>query len=249
MKLRSLIIDDEPLAHKVVLEYANATPFLEIVGQCYLATEALTMLREKEVDLLFLDIQMPKLKGLDFLKTLNKKPLVIITSAYQEYALESFELEVCDYLLKPFRFDRFLKAVNRALELKQLRQQKAPTTIPQISSPPNSPQQLFIKSDKRLIQIELDAVFYFESYGNYVKVWLENEYHLTPRTLSSFEAQLSTSDFYRIHKSYIIHKKYIDYLEGNFLVMKNKKQLPIGKNHRQGFKELLKGFGNNSDLQ
>lgn len=237
MKLRSLIIDDEPLAHKVILEYASEVPFVEIVGQCYLATEALALLREQEVDLIFLDIQMPKIKGLDFLRTLNKKPLVIITSAYEEYALESFELDVCDYLLKPFRFDRFLKATNRALELHQLKQ-GALAMPPTPQEPAAAPGQLFIKSDKRLIQIDLAAVFYLESYGNYVKVWLENEFHLTPRTLSSFEDQLPSPDFFRIHKSFIIHKKFIDYIEGNFLVMKNKKQLPIGKNHRQDIKNI-----------
>ncbi len=234
MKLRALIIDDEPLAHKVVLEYVSATPFIEVVGQCYLATEALAFLHEQEVDLIFLDIQMPKIKGLDFLRTLKVKPLVIITSAYEEYALESFELEVCDYLLKPFRFDRFLKAVNRALELKQLKSPAAATPVP--TSAPSEPEQLFIKSDKRLIQVALEDLFYLESYGNYVKVWLEKEFHLTPRTLSSFEAQLQHTDFHRIHKSYIVNKKQIAYIEGNFLVMKNKQQLPIGKNHRQDFK-------------
>ncbi|MEZ5040329.1 MAG: LytTR family DNA-binding domain-containing protein [Saprospiraceae bacterium] len=237
MKLRSLIIDDEPLAHKIVLEYASEVPFVEIVGQCYLATEALALLRAQEVDLIFLDIQMPKIKGLDFLRTLNKKPLVIITSAYEEYALESFELDVCDYLLKPFRFDRFLKAANRALELHQLKQGVL-SVSPTSQEPAAAPGQLFIKSDKRLIQIDLAAVFYLESYGNYVKVWLENEFHLTPRTLSSFEDQLPSPDFLRIHKSFIIHKKFIDYIEGNFLVMKNKKQLPIGKNHRQDIKSI-----------
>lgn len=234
MKLRALIIDDEPLAHKIVLEYVSATPFIEVVGQCYLATEALAFLHEQEVDLLFLDIQMPKIKGLDFLRTLKVKPLVIITSAYEEYALESFELEVCDYLLKPFRFDRFLKAVNRALELKQLK--NAPATAPIPPSTPAEPEQLFIKSDKRLIQVALEDLYYLESYGNYVKVWLEKEFHLTPRTLSSFEEQLRDTDFHRIHKSYIVNKKQIAYIEGNFLVMKNKQQLPIGKNHRQDFK-------------
>lgn len=238
MNLRALIIDDEPLAHKIILEYANATPYLEIVGQCHLATEALVFLQQQEVDLIFLDIQMPKLKGLDFLRTLAHKPIVIITSAYEEYALESFELAVCDYLLKPFRFDRFLKAVNRALELKQM---QSPTNQAVISSAPSSdsePQQLFIKSDKRMIQLNIADIHYLESYGNYVKVWLAHEFHLTPRTLSSFEEQMP-SDFHRIHKSFIINKKQIDYIEGNQVMMKNKKGVPVGKNHRQDIKGLI----------
>lgn len=234
-KLKALIIDDEPLAHKVILEYAKDVEFLDIVGQCHLATEALSVLNQKEVDLIFLDINMPKLKGLDFLRTINKKPIVIITSAYEEYALESFELSVCDYLLKPFRFGRFLKAVNKALELQQMKQANTPSSVPT----EELQQQLFIKSDKRFIQIDLSEVYYFESYGNYVKVWLENEFHLTPRTLSSFEEELPSTDFYRIHKSFIVHRKFINYMEGNILTLKNNKTLTIGKNHRADFKRFL----------
>ena len=119
-KLKALIVDDEPLAHKVILNFARDIPSLEIVGQAYLAIDALDFLKTNEVDLIFLDIQMPKLKGLDFLRILDKPPLVIITSAHQEYALESYDLDVCDYLLKPFRFDRFLKAVHKAASLKMI---------------------------------------------------------------------------------------------------------------------------------
>lgn len=239
MQLKSLIIDDEPLAHKVILEYAKEVPMLQIVGQSYLATEALAVLMQQEIDLIFLDINMPKLKGLDFLRTLQKKPIVIITSAYQEYALESFELDVCDYLLKPFRFERFLKAVNKALEYHQLK-----VAAPLIPATPPLPaseeqQQLFIKSDKRLIQIDLATVYFLESYGNYVKVWLQEEYLLTPGTLSGFEEQLPKADFVRIHKSYIINKHHIDYIEGNQVFMRNKKELIISKNHRQEFKKFI----------
>jgi len=237
MKLRCLIIDDEPLAHDVILAYARDVDFLEIVGQCYLATEALALLREQQIDLIFLDIHLPKLKGLDFLRTLSQKPLVIVTSAYEAYALESFELDVCDYLLKPFRFDRFLKAVNKALEMYQLRQgQSAPSTQ---EEEPEAVRHIFIKSDKRFIQVNLADIFYLESYGNYVKVWLENEFHLTPRTLASFDAELPARDFFRIHKSYIINRKYIDYVEGNTVVLTNKTELPVGKNQRAGFKSFI----------
>ena len=236
MRLKALIIDDEHLAHDIILEYAAEVPYIEIVGQCYLATKALAFLNKHEVDLIFLDIQMPKIKAMAFLSTLQKKPIVIVTSAYEEYALESFELDVCDYLLKPFRFDRFLKATNKALELHQLK--RTNKIAPKLPAP-EEPRQLLIKSDKRLIQLDLTEVYYLESYGNYVKIWLENEFHLTFSTLTSFENQLPNSDFFRIHKTYIIHRKYIDYVEGNMLVMKNKKQLPIGKNNRSGLKKFL----------
>lgn len=239
MKLRCLIIDDEPLAHKIILEYVKDISFLEIVGQCYLATEALSLLNHQGIDLIFLDINMPKLKGLDFLKTLNKKPIVIITSAYEEYALESFELSVCDYLLKPFRFDRFLKAANKALDFYQMKNQTKTGSPAQSTPQKEESNQIFIKSDKRFIQIDLAEIYYLESYGNYVKIWLEEECHLTPRTLSSFVDELPSSIFFRIHKSFIVHRKFIDYLEGNQLMMKNKKTLPVGKSHRADFKKFI----------
>lgn len=241
MKIRCLIVDDEPLAHEVILKYMEDVPFLETVGQCYLATEALAFLSTHTVDLIFLDIRMPRLSGLDFLRTLHHRPLIIITSAYEEHALESFDLEVCDYLLKPFRFDRFLKAANRALALytlkKQATEQPAAPASPSPATPAE-PARIYIKSDKKQVQLELDDVYYLESVGNYVKVWGEQKYVLTPRTLSSFEEQLPADTFVRIHKSYILNKKYVHYIEGNTIRLKNGKELPLGKSYKQVVKLL-----------
>lgn len=236
MMLRTLIVDDEPLAHKIILKYAEDTSFLEIVGQCYLATDALKFLKTEPVDLIFLDIQMPKLKGLEFLRILDKRPLVIITSAHQEYALESFELDVCDYLLKPFRFDRFLKATHKALELFQL---KHPTTASPPPPAPESPSQIFIKSDKRFVSIEFQDILYLESFGNYVKVWLADQFLLTSRTLNSFEEKIPDDLFIRIHKSFIINKKQVHFLEGNRVMLKNGQAIPLSKNHRQAFLRFM----------
>jgi len=238
MSLRCLIIDDEPLAHEVILEYSKDIPFLEICGQCYRATEAFEFLSSTEIDLIFLDIRMPKLNGLDFLRTLQHKPLVIITSAYEEYALESFYLAVCDYLLKPFRFDRFLKAVNRALESYNLKNQsiKPSSSLP---SSINDNQQISIKSDKKHVLIKLNDIYYLESLGNYVKVWGDSNFLLTPRTLSSFEEQLPSEVFIRIHKSFILNKKFVHYMEGNIIFLKNNQQIPIGKNYKSVIKQLL----------
>lgn len=238
MKLQALIIDDEPLAHKVILEYARDIPFLEIDGQCYLATEALSVLSRRHIDLIFLDINLPKIKGLDFLRTLPNAPIVIITSAYEEYALESFELDVCDYLLKPFRFNRFLKAANKALALHRLQYPDAHSTAAS-PEPAGSAQPLFIKSDKKLIRVEMTEVHFLEGYGNYVKVWLHDTFHLTPRTLASFEPELPGDRFVRIHKSYIINRDHIDYLEGNSVVLKNGSRLSIGKSYRHILRRLL----------
>lgn len=236
LKLSTLIVDDEPLAHDVIIRFAKDVPGLEIVGQSFLALDALEFLRNQSVDLIFLDIQMPKLKGLEFLRLLDNKPMVIITSAYEKYALESFDLEVIDYLLKPYRFDRFLKAVRRASDQKQLSLSYTASSIEQDTS---SPQQLFIKSDKRFIQIQIEDIYYLESHGNYVKVWQKDGFHLTPKTLQSFEDILPSPTFFRIHKSTIVHKRYIDYLEGNQIRMQNGKLLNIGRNHRQRVKQLI----------
>ncbi|MRG44825.1 response regulator [Chitinophaga sp. SYP-B3965] len=230
MPLQALIIDDEPLAHEVISLYAKDIPFLQITGHCYQATEALEYLSRNNVDLLFLDIQLPRIKGLDLLKILKRKPLVIITSAFGEFALESFELDVCDYLLKPFSFERFLKAVTKAMEQHRL-QQPVETPIEKAT-----PDQLFIKTDKRFVQLEMKDIFYLESAGNYVKIWTKDEFLLTPRTLTSFEEQLPAGDFIRIHKSFIVNKQHVDYLEGNMVVLKNGKTLLVGKNYKNAFK-------------
>ncbi|WP_293789294.1 LytTR family DNA-binding domain-containing protein [uncultured Pedobacter sp.] len=237
MSLRCLIVDDEPLAHGVIMEYAKDLPFINIIGSCYRATEALDFLSKQPVDLIFLDIRMPKLNGLEFLKTLAHKPLVIITSAYEEYALAGFDLAVCDYLLKPFRLDRFIKAVNRALELHKLKGQKAQPAL--IEKPVQINNELIsIKVDKKHILIKLAEIQYLESLGNFVKVWKNGDFLLTPRTLTSFEDQVST-DFVRIHKSFILNKKYVDYLEGSTIVLKNGQEVPVGKNYKGIIKQLL----------
>lgn len=227
--LHALIVDDEPLAHKVILQYVEDVPFVEVVGQVYQATDAYAVLEQETIDLLFLDINMPKLKGLDFLRTLSKPPAVIITSAYEEYALEGFSLQVCDYLLKPFRFERFLQAVLKA------RKQQESTALATTTEAVRE-QKIFIKVDKRQVQIKLRDIVHLESYGNYVKVWLEDNYLLTPRTLTSFEQELPDT-FARIHKSFVIQKACIDYVEGNQIKMTNGQVLPIGKNHRTAVKQ------------
>ncbi len=238
MKLKALVIDDEPLAHEVINSYTEDIPFLDIVGHCHMATEAYSFINKHKVDLLFLDVQMPKLKGNEFLKTLTHKPFVIITSAYENYALESFELDVSDYLLKPFRFDRFLKAVNKVYEQYQLKA-GVQNTLQQVEQTiiSETAQHILIKEDKRHLQIERKQIYYLESFGNYVKVWLEANYHLTPRTLSSFENQLVSDNFIRTHRSFIVNKELIDYFEGNRIRLKNGMEIPIGKNYKQNLKE------------
>ncbi len=235
MTLTALIVDDEPLAHEVIVAFLEEVPFIELVGRCYSATEAMDVMGRVSVDLLFLDVQMPKLKGTDFLNILEQRPLTIITSAHAEYAVEGFELDVCDYLVKPFRFERFLKAVHKA----RTRAQSQPGTNAQASAAAAAqPSHLFIKVDKKLVQVALADIDYLEAYGNYVKVWMGEQHLLTPRTLSSFETQPVGAAFLRIHKSYLVQRRHIRYLEAGVVVMRNGAQLPLGKNYKNLAKSL-----------
>jgi DNA-binding LytR/AlgR family response regulator len=230
MKLNCLIVDDEPLAHNVIIEYAKDVDYLSITGQAYLPTVAMQLLKEQTIDLIFLDIQMPRLNGLEMLRLIEDKPEVIITSAYEEYALESYDLQVCDYLLKPFRFDRFLQATEKALQNHKLR------------SKPFAAQsdKLLIKVDKKLMNVSGDEIIYIKSYGNYVKVHTEHQCLVTARTLSSFIDELSSGDFCQIHKSYLINKHHMRYVEGNEVTMIKDIKLPISKNYKGGLINDLK---------
>lgn len=235
-RLAALVIDDEPLAHQIIDTYAKDLDFLDITGHCHRATEAYPLLQNGDIDLIFLDINMPDLKGLDFLRTLERRPKVIITSAFEEYAIESFELQVSDYLLKPFRFARFLRAVNKVQkELgKGGADAGAKTGNPQAD-------HLFIKVDRQYRRVELTDILYLESYGNFVKVWTGPSFLLTTRTLSSLVEELPAAEFLKIHKSFVVQKSKVEYLEGNQLMMPNGNALPVGKLQREAVKSWIKG--------
>lgn len=233
-KLTTIIIDDEPLAHDILLAYSQNLPNVKIKGQCYSATEALNYLADNQVDMLFLDINMPMLTGLDLLKVLKCKPQVIITSAYQEYALESFEFDVTDYLLKPFSFERCLQACNKALAKHELLLQ-ARNNIEKS----NEDKTIFIKVDKKQCQFHLKDISCFEAYGNYVKVWYQGKSFLTARTLASFEQQLPVSEFTQIHRSVIVNQIHIDFINGQEITLNDGNTFSIGKSYKQKLVELL----------
>lgn len=234
-----LIIDDEPLAHRIIEKYAVELSWLKKVGNAYDAFEGFEQLNSVDVDLIFLDINMPKLKGLDFLRTLANPPTVIITSAYREYALEGYELNVCDYLLKPFSFERFLTAVNKAAALKNVETTavKNEVIVEQVTT---NIEKIFIKGDKKYHQIALSDIQYLESYGSYVKIYLSDQMILTHETTSHFEKILPNSSFLRIHKSYIVSIQKIETVEGNRLKI-GEKILPIGNFYKKAIKALIKG--------
>ncbi len=223
--LQCIIVDDEPIARQILENYIKEIPNLELIASCKNAFEVMAILQEQTVDILFLDINMPKLSGISLLKTLQQKPNVIITTAYPEYAVEGFELSVTDYLLKPFSLERFLQAVMKVQH--KTEDLKAPITL----SKEPSVNALFVKSDKKIVKINLDDISHIEAYGNYIKIYT-GKMILTPQSLTDFLAKLPDT-FLRIHKSFVINFSQLKLIDGNQIVLQNDIKLPIGKSYRK----------------
>ena len=236
MEIKGLIIDDEPLARNVIQEYAKKLPSLKIICECDDAICAHQVLQNNVIDLLFLDINMPKLSGIEFLKTLKNPPLVILTTAYSEYALQGFELEVIDYLKKPFSFERFCKACFRAEELLTLKQAALKPEVVE-----KQLDFLFVKSDKKSIKVKISDICYIEGLGDYIKLYLTDKKLVTNLSMKKIEGLLPTEQFYRIHKSFIISINKIESIEGNIVKIGNSK-LPIGNLYRQDFMSIIKNY-------
>ena len=237
MEIKALIIDDEPLAQNVIKQYAKKLPQLFIEGTCNDAICAHQALQEKEIDLIFLDINMPKLSGISFLRNLKDAPLVVFTTAYSEYALEGFELDAIDYLKKPFSFDRFCKAIFKAEELLQLK--KEASDAHQVKTNDNN--FLFIKSNKKTIKVDFSDIQYIEGLGDYIRIHLKDQKIVTNLSMKKILELLPDKTFYRIHKSFIISLSKIDLIEGNMVVI-NKIKLPIGNSYRQDFLNYINTF-------
>ncbi|MBQ4802091.1 response regulator transcription factor [Aquimarina sp. MMG015] len=223
--LQCLIADDEPIARQIIESYIKEIPYLEVVNTCKNAFEVMEFLQDNTVDLLFLDINMPKLSGISLLKTIRHKPNVIITTAYPEYAVEGFELSVTDYLLKPFSLERFLQAVLK------VQQQTSPIQDTVVVEKEKSTKSVYVKSDKKIIKLDLETINYIEAYGNYIKIYT-NQMILTPVTLSDFLEKLS-DNFVRIHKSYVVNFNELKLIDGNQIVLQNDSKLPISKSYRK----------------
>lgn len=234
---RYLIVDDEPIAHRIIERYCNDLPHLEHAGDCYDALEAMQFLSKEPVDLMFLDINMPKLKGFDFLKTLANPPKVIVTTAYKEFALEGYELNVADYLLKPFSFERFVKAVNKAVDINTPAMPAVPMVTASTTTTPGK-QRLFLKGDKKHHQVAFSDILFVEAFGNYAKVYLQDEMIITHEKLSSFEQLLPSADFIRVHKSFIIAVEHISLIEGNRIKIKGH-EIPIGQVYKINVNRLF----------
>lgn len=226
--LKCIIADDEPIARQILESYIESIPNLELVASCKNAFEVMQILQDKHVDILFLDINMPKLTGISLLKTLQQKPNVIITTAYPEYAVEGFELSVTDYLLKPFSLERFLQAVAK---VQQVSKSVKETVVIEKESVTET---LFVKSDKKIIKLNFKDISHIEAYGNYIKIYTDTMV-LTPQTLSEFLEKLPDS-FLRVHKSFVINFKHLKLIDGNLITLNNDTKVPVGKSYR---KDLL----------
>ncbi|QXP53184.1 LytTR family DNA-binding domain-containing protein [Cellulophaga sp. HaHa_2_1] len=231
MMLQCIIADDEPIARQIIETYIQQIPNLSLVASCKDAFEVMQVLAEQHVDILFLDINMPKLSGLSLLKTLQVKPSVILTTAYSEYALEGFELAVTDYLLKPFSLERFIQATQKV-------QQKTIDISPMIAiEEKEEAQTIFVKSDKQIIKINFDEIAYIEAYGNYIKIFT-TKMILTPQTLTEFLTKLP-QQFVRIHKSFVVNFEKIKVIEGNLIHLNETVKLPIGKSFKKDVLERI----------
>jgi DNA-binding LytR/AlgR family response regulator len=236
MILRCAIVDDEFLARQYLIDYVGKVPFLELVGHFNSPLLAVDLIRQDKIDLLFLDIQMPDINGLEFLKTLDKLPFVILTTAFKDYAIDGYEFNVSDYLLKPFSFERFLKAVNKVAEnlWQHSVDETTEHTIPKLYD-----SYLTIRADRKHYKINFENLIYIEGQRAYVTFHTTNKTITALASFKELEEQLPENLFIRIHKSYIVSIKHIESLEGN-LIEVNNTQLPVGKSYR---KVVEKHFG------
>ncbi|MEI6697257.1 MAG: LytTR family DNA-binding domain-containing protein [Bacteroidota bacterium] len=236
MKIRCIAIDDEPLAVKKIAGYIQKVPFLELVAECRSASEAMSILDSNDIQLMFIDINMPDISGMDFVKSLTNKPFVVFTTAYSEYAVEGFQVDATDYLLKPITFSNFLKAANKVKNFIEL------TVSNQKENVKTTANHLFVKSKYKLIRIELDDIKYIESQHEYIKIHLMNVSPvMTQLSLKSIEEQLPSERFMRIHRSYIVNLAKISVIERNRIVFDNKVYIPISDQYKEKFQKYIDG--------
>ncbi len=230
-----LIVEDEPLAAEVLQDYIGQVPFLTLSGVCGDAIYAMDKLKQEKIDVIFLDIHLPKLKGLDFIKTLRNPPHIIIVSAYHEYALQGYEYNVIDYLLKPVEFNRFLMAVNK------IKQTTAPEISASVMSETGERGYIFFNVGKKKVKIFLDEILYIESLKEYVRIFTKTKSILTKFQLGQIESLLAKNNFIRVHRSFIVAKDKIDAFTAADIEI-NGKQIPVGRS----YKELVQSVLDNS---
>lgn len=233
MKIRCLIVDDEPLAIEVIVSYLDKFNEVEIVESCRNAVHAMEILKRGKIDLMFLDIQMPLLKGTDFLRSLTRPPKVILTTAFREFALEGYELNVLDYLLKPISFERFVQAMDKYFQMEDLKPSVSP-----VFHENNELNYINVKSDRKIVRLQVDSIIYLECKKDYVQIMTTGEKLLTNVPIYKLEEQLPAGSFLRIHRSFIVSTKYITAFNSEIIEI-GEKQLPIGRYYKKRVLEQL----------
>lgn len=233
--IKCLIVDDEPPAREIIRRYIEQTPMLELAGECANAIQAFTVLQQQSIDLVFLDIRMPQLNGNDFLKTLNHPPKIIFTTAFSEYALESYELDAVDYLMKPIPFNRFLKAVNKAYQQTVIKNDAG--TL--LNEEKKTDSFVYFRADRKMVKVTLQDILYIESMKDYIKVFTKSGTIITKQSISSVEAMLPEKEFIRTHRSFIVSTRHIKSFTTELIEVHNT-EIPIGKLFRN---EVMKSLG------
>ncbi|HVU94232.1 MAG TPA: response regulator transcription factor [Puia sp.] len=250
-RIKCLVVDDEPLAREVLVRFVGREPSVHLTGECGNAVEALNLLRQQPVDLLFLDIQMPELLGTDLLRILRNPPKVILTTAYPEFALEGFELDVVDYLLKPIQFERFLKAVHKASLLIGVSSGTAASSAAGFvaAGPAAAPDRvgdpaegwLYFRTDRKMVKVMLEDILYIEGMKNYIKILTTHGLVITKHSMAAVEAMLPASGFLRTHRSYIVSQSKINSYTGEFIGI-GEVEIPIGKLYKEGVMKTLRKY-------
>jgi len=234
--IRCAIADDEPVAREIISRFCSRVPSLEVVAECANAIQVMEVLKQEQVDLLFLDIHMPELRGTDMLRILDTPPFVVITTAFQEYALEGYELDVADYLLKPIKFERFLKAVNKIFKLSGQSLPGMPRDTEKSDSRKAS--YLHFRTDRKTVKVLMDDILFIEGMGNYVKIITHAETIITKNSMTTVETMLPEDQFVRVHRSFIVSRDKVKSFNTDSLQV-GKHEIPIGKHFKNNVLRLL----------
>jgi len=230
--MNCIAVDDEPLALALIEDFSKKIPFLNFIKSCKNAFEAIDVIQKEKIDLIFLDINMPDVSGIELIKNIDNKPFVIFTTAYSEYAVEGFELNAVDYLVKPFLFERFFKAVNKAYELFNLKNKKQPIKV--VESNSTVQDFIFVKADYSSIKIFLKDILYLEGLKDYVKIHTVEKKLLTLITMKKIEEKLPSSNFIRVHRSFIVALDKIESIQRNRIIINNVR-IPVGNSYKEDF--------------
>jgi len=233
--MRCIAIDDEPLALDLVEDFAGKVPFLDLVHKFKSPFDAIDIIQKEKIDLLFLDIQMPDINGVQFISSIDTKPMVIFTTAYEDYAVEGFNLNAIDYLVKPFSFERFFKAVNKAYEYHKLKSNPQKVIEEQKV---NENKYIFVKADYSTVKINLDDILYIEGLKDYIKIYAGQKPVLTLLSLKKIEEKLPSNRFVRVHRSYIVSIDKIESIQRNRIII-GEKRIPVGDYYKENFYKII----------